>query len=1181
MDSSNSDAEASQAYLTSSTNLVTPPETVSIGSSATAKRTENTTQPQELVDRILDFLATSSHETLLGVFVFLAILTYIILGRIGLVLIGIGLGVVLHASWEGPGHAAEEGGRLANTQEKKGAGAGEWPKHVSLVDQDAQDGSSPVAVPEDLSAVDLDFARFQPATAAALRSLTDAVIKDYVKFWYDPILPNESIFPASCRRALTHFVTTVASHLARKRTEDTFLQFLTNSSSIIIVFLNELAAAFAVAESPDADAKKIVDQYLETAPDSSLANVLSRDQQRKKLTMVADDILSNFLDPKTYSCSPARDFLREVFAGVILESTVVSLSRPEFINDWIIYLLQDGESEIMHAIDAGVEGARNQGVDASKGSEKKTAPSGPKNKKIHPDSRPSSPIPMDKATEDAMVEAKRLSAMIASQDVTSTPARQVARNGSPQDLPTSTEETSEATTRRGNGDQDPNSDVLANHVPSKELLPTPEAATLLPTPPSAQSTSLLQESPTPPATLHCARVLVDDDAAGGEKGLIKSRPAWDYLLQIEPASTRATGWMVFRKYSDFQSLHETLETVSRLNRIYVFADQFPALPSWKGKTRQALAQELERYLQEAINHESLAETERMRRFLEKEGNSGEASLTKPGFSFPSQSAFENMGKGVLGALTNAPKGMAGGGRAVLDGVTGVFGAVGHNRKLSSVSDRPLQHRKSPSKADRDLPVSLSFPDGSHSHNYSTVNPTVDHPTPGEDTQVQGHPIPKASPVVSPVASPGVSPIASPVAPVFDSMKDSKDPKSLTISEQDTGPSKSNLTQPDDRNSPVSIKSIEETTTTEDLQMESATMQDKPEFNGDSESVSESTRRLGNPITTDETQIAVELIFAVINELYTLSSAWNIRRTLLNAAKTYILRPGSPTLETIRELLQDSMIDSQTSDAALAESLKKLRENALPTETELQSWPPPPSEEEKARLRDTARRLFVQRGIPQALTSVMGAAASREALEKIFNSLQVETVARGFVFSIMLQGLRRSLEGSDSGKESRFQSKKTRVNLDDKISGTIDSNGERYWEISKMRRVSIASFRGKTMISVREYFEKQGQELPSKKGISMPVEQFAALVQLLPEIDQALRQQGVSLPRPEYFGSGGQAGCEIDAEPENRSRKDPPPPGVRMIIRSPGCIWTEFFPPKLIYRSSKPPSDLLMRRTQRF
>lgn len=45
---------------------------------------------------------------------------------------------------------------------------------------------------------------------------------------------------------------------------------------------------------------------------------------------------------------------------------------------------------------------------------------------------------------------------------------------------------------------------------------------------------------------------------------------------------------------------------------------------------------------------------------------------------------------------------------------------------------------------------------------------------------------------------------------------------------------------------------------------------------------------------------------------------------------------------------------------------------------------------------------------------------------------------------------------------------------------IDANGDRYWEISKMRRVTISTFRGKTMVNIREYYEKDGQELPGKK-----------------------------------------------------------------------------------------------------
>jgi hypothetical protein len=144
---------------------------------------------------------------------------------------------------------------------------------------------------------------------------------------------------------------------------------------------------------------------------------------------------------------------------------------------------------------------------------------------------------------------------------------------------------------------------------------------------------------------------------------------------------------------------------------------------------------------------------------------------------------------------------------------------------------------------------------------------------------------------------------------------------------------------------------------------------------------------------------------VINELYTLSSAWNIRRTLLNAAKTYLLRPGNPSLSSIQSLIQDSVIASNTSDAGVASHLRKLRENTLPTEEELKTWPAEISPEEKERLRIKARKLLVERGVPAALTGVMGQAATGEAMGKVFDCLQIEEVARGLIFGLLLQGVR--------------------------------------------------------------------------------------------------------------------------------------------------------------------------------
>lgn len=142
---------------------------------------------QEAIEFALNFLSTSSNEKLAAVLVFLTIVTYIVLGRLGLLLIGVALGVMLHASWEGAHSHGEEGPHLPRKRKELALEVSkrllDWPNRVifaELETQDKDNGNS-VTSPEDLSAADLDFKTFRPATAAALRLLTDAVIKDYVK----------------------------------------------------------------------------------------------------------------------------------------------------------------------------------------------------------------------------------------------------------------------------------------------------------------------------------------------------------------------------------------------------------------------------------------------------------------------------------------------------------------------------------------------------------------------------------------------------------------------------------------------------------------------------------------------------------------------------------------------------------------------------------------------------------------------------------------------------------------------------------------------------------------------------------------------------------------------------------------------------------------------------------------
>ena len=132
--------------------------------------------------------------------------------------------------------------------------------------------------------------------------------------------------------------------------------------------------------------------------------MLSRQQQERKLSLVADDILQNFLDPKAYNCPPVKTFLQEILSGLVLEMTIQSCSKPEWINGWIVYLLEEGEPELMNVIDAGVESTMNASRESS------TRNAG--NSKGH-QRRVSR---AEEAMQEAMLEAKRLSEMIAEDD---------------------------------------------------------------------------------------------------------------------------------------------------------------------------------------------------------------------------------------------------------------------------------------------------------------------------------------------------------------------------------------------------------------------------------------------------------------------------------------------------------------------------------------------------------------------------------------------------------------------------------------------------------------------------------------------------------------------------------------------------------------------------------------------
>jgi hypothetical protein len=949
---------------------------------------------RDVTDATLRFFATASNETLGACAVGLCASTYLFLGRVGLVLIGAVGGVVLHATWESQLNAggAGKGVEGVNDRRRRELGA----EVVKRVLDWRETGNEPTEEDENgihkiegsATADVLDFKDFQPETRAALTGFTDAIIRDYVKWWYAPILPEEQSFPAACRQTLTSFLLSISNHLSRKRPADPFLDFLANSTSIIIVFLNELGAALKASQRQEPEVA--VRTYLDMQPESNLANVLSTTQQDRKLNLVADDILQNFVDSKAYNFPPSKAFLREVLSGLVLKMTITTCSKPEWINGWIVYLLEDGEPEIMNVIDAGVEDMTNTpSLIDEKGHQRRVSTA-------------------EKAMQDAMAEAKRLNEMIAEEEA------QKHRDSS---MTESSYATSTATTEPGiatptssdsepkqPGDEDSvvfDSDGNVVHVSPRKSKAPPATFDEVIAPsiarPALQPT--YQPHPVmevmPSLTLQNAIITIFDD--GDQRSALKQKPTGDYLLQIEPANSRFPGWMIPRRYVDFEALHESIRRIAVISGVPEFAQKYVALPPWKGQTAVNLSADLEKYLKEALKSERLAESESMKKFLEKETGLAKAPQPK-NVLVQGGAALENVGKGfinVLGqggkVLGQGGKGIAGGGKAVLGGVQGVFGQVA----------KEIGGQKRPAVVSRNSQGASSMMSPRASTTLDRMSVDLAQSSTSLSDAARTPPLPARPRKSEEKERLSRSSSTSREAQMRESMHLPPPPSEVM---DDYVPLRQSFDAPAPQ-SPLTKNSSRPGTPT----APSSNSPSDEKISSPPPTATPSTNRKNAPITEEETRVSIELIFAIITELYSLSSAWTIRLSLLSAAKTFLLRPANPQLESIRQLLQDSVIDANFSDGGLAALINKTRANTLPTEEELKEWPPELTAEEKEMLRVKARRLLVERGMPQALTSVMGMAASGEALGRVFDCLQMEEVAGGLVFALLLQALRAATQ----------------------------------------------------------------------------------------------------------------------------------------------------------------------------
>ncbi|PHH90778.1 hypothetical protein CDD83_2669 [Cordyceps sp. RAO-2017] len=100
----------------------------------------------------------------------------------------------------------------------------------------------------------------------------------------------------------------------------------------------------------------------------------------------------------------------------------------------------------------------------------------------------------------------------------------------------------------------------------------------------------------------------------------------------------------------------------------------------------------------------------------------------------------------------------------------------------------------------------------------------------------------------------------------------------------------------------------------------------------------------------------------------------------------------------------------------------------------------------------------------------------------------------------------------------------------------DDDGNPFWELSSKRRVGVSQFKSMCLVNVREYYEKDGKLLPGKKGISLSVEQYGALLRAVPAINASLRAMGQSVDDVQVTGDDAAAAAAKPKQAKSKPSK---------------------------------------------
>ncbi|CAL0330856.1 unnamed protein product [Lupinus luteus] len=155
-------------------------------------------------------------------------------------------------------------------------------------------------------------------------------------------------------------------------------------------------------------------------------------------------------------------------------------------------------------------------------------------------------------------------------------------------------------------------------------------------------------------------------------------------------------------------------------------------------------------------------------------------------------------------------------------------------------------------------------------------------------------------------------------------------------------------------------------------------------------------------------------------------------------------------------------------------------------------------ETRGRIEETVRKILEESNMDEVTESKIRKQASKELAIDLS-----QPHFKAFVKKVVDAFLQEKHEQQQQLEEEEEEEQQREKGSKDK---EYDDDGDLIiCKLSDKRRVTIQDFRGKTLVSIREYYRKDGKDLPSSKGISLTEEQWSTFKKNVPAIEKAIKK----------------------------------------------------------------------------